>query len=443
MEPCECLQLSDEHCINRTDEICAFIQTFVKIKKYRIFFVFFDRENHLFIKRAKNNYFKGAVIMKKKSLSFILTALMLTACGEKEQKHKSGEQRIQIGNIYENGMIYTAGETKRFLDFTSLETAPLCAVPNCTHSSSSGECLTRVINGTCMLVDDYLYYFTVNGNGGEMLATPDGYELYMESKLMRVSLDCSETETVCTFTDALARTEDTFLLIDDMLYFCAYDPDPKMTETGGYEGYGTSGGYDFLCSINLNTGEYTNYGYFCYVEDEYHAADDSATAKLKFYYKGKIMLRYSFLKEFPEFDENGIPLDDEAFIELWEYYTYEFNPETKEFTKVDYNGTPRFFENGYCIYDDKSPVITVVKDDETYTINGMWQCSIINDKAFDGQHWCNIGDDVIYELDEEYEGYRVVAFHDGKYVLFNNRKAIKLSEEELIENSKVYEEDLK
>ncbi len=385
--------------------------------------------------------------MKKIILSISLAALMLTACGEKKEKPKSDVHRIISGNTYENGMIYNAGtwpnETKRFLDFTSLETAPLCAVPNCTHSSSSSECLTRIINGKCMLVDDYLYYFVTNGQGGlgEMVATPDGYEHRMESKLMRVSLDSSETETVCTFTDSLVRSDDKFLLIDNMLYFITFDPDPKRTENGGYEGFGSSGGYDFLCSININTGEYTNYGYFCYVEDEYPAADASSGARISGYYEGNIMLRYQFLKELPEVDENGISLDDEAIIENWVYYAYEFNPETKEFTKLDYDGTPHFFENGYYIFDDKSPVITVVKDDETYTINGMWQCLIINNKAFDGQRWCNIGENIIYQLDEQYKGYSVVAFHDGKYVLFNNRKAVKLSEEELIANSTICEEE--
>ncbi|MBE6861423.1 MAG: hypothetical protein E7497_00790 [Ruminococcus sp.] len=383
--------------------------------------------------------------MKRKILSMIAAAVMMTvfACSEKKE---SDVHRIISGNTYENGMIYNAGtwpnETKRFLDFTSLETAPLCAVPNCTHSSSSSECLTRVVNDNCMLVDDYLYYFVTNGQGGlgEMVATPDGYEHRMESKLMRVSLDSSETETVCTFTDSLVRSEDKFLLIDNMLYFITFDPDPKYTENGGYEGFGSNGGYDFLCSIKINTGEYTNYGYFCYVEDEYPAADHSGTASMIGYYEGNIILEYSFLKELPEVDENGIPLNEEGYMESWAYYTYEFNPKTKEFTRNAELDHWRFGDDCRVLYDDDSPVATVVKGDETYTIHGMWSCEVINNKVFGDQNkWCNLGEETVYALTEEYKGYSVVAFHDEKYILFNNRKAVKLSEEELIANSTIYE----
>lgn len=386
--------------------------------------------------------------MKKKILSIALAALMLTACGEKKEKPKSDVHLIISGNTYENGMIYNAGtwpnETIRFLDFTSLETAPLCAVPNCTHSSSSSECLTRVVKDNCMLVDDYLYYFVTNGQGGlgEMVATPDGYAHRMESKLMRVSLDSSETETVCTFTDSLVRSEEDFLLIDETMYFITFDPDPKYTENGGYEGFGDGGGYDFLCSININTGEYTNYGYFCYVEDEYPTADASSGARISGYYEGNIILEYSFSKELPEVDENGIPLDDEAIIENWVYYAYEFNPETKEFTRSAELDHWRFSDDYRVLYDDKSPVATVVKGNETYTIHGMWSCEVINNKVFGDQNkWCNLGEDKLYVLNEQYDDYSVITYHDGEYVLFNRRKAVKLSEEELIANSTIFEEE--
>ncbi len=419
---------------------------YVKIKKYEIFFVFFAFENHFFIKRAKHNYFKGAVIMKKKVLSVILTALMLTACGDKKEEKSDRIIFTTYQNVYDNGMIYTAGldanRVTRFLDFASLETAPFCAVPNCTHSISSSECLSRVAGDRPFLVGDSVYFFTMNGNitGGEVIETPEGREFYMETKLMKASLDSSETELICEFNDALARSDGGILLIGDMLYFIAYDPDVQFNETGGAS-WGSGGGYDYLYSVNIKTGEYTNYGSICYVEDEYPAADDSASAQLEGYYDGKLWIGYSFMKEETEIGEDGFPVNNPEFT----HYMFSFDPDVKEYVKTDMPYPSVITEEYYTYRDDKTEKINIISGDKTCT-TGLEYCETIADnKLFwsdlNGCRWCAIGEETAYILNDEYEGYRVIAFHDGKYVLFNNRKAIKLSEEELIESSNIYEEE--
>jgi len=384
--------------------------------------------------------------MKKRILSVILSALMLTACGEKKEEPKELVLFTSYQNVYENGKIYSAGldanRVTRFLDFASLETAPFCAVPNCTHSISSSECLSRVAGERPFLVGDSVYFFINNGNitGGEIIETPEGREFYMESKLMKASLDSSATELVCEFNDALARSDGGILLIGDMLYFIAFDPDVQFDETGGTS-WGGCGGYDYLYSINVKTGEYTNYGSICYVEDEYPAADKSASAQLEGYYDGKLWIAYAFAKEEPEIDENGFPVTNPEFTK----YMFSFDPEVKEYVKTDMPYPNIITEEYYTYRDEETEKVNVISGDKTYT-TGLDYCELIaNNKVFysdlNGCWWCSIGEETVYALNEEYKGYSVVAFHDGKYVLFNNRKAVKLSEEELIANSTIVEEE--
>ncbi len=389
--------------------------------------------------------------MKKRIFSVILAALTLTACGDKtngektsnEEQH-SGVRYICGSGVYDTGMTYSAGQGEhrvtKFLDFNSLETAPLCAVPNCTHSMSSSDCLARTSGDSPFLYGDSLFYFKMNGThgSGDMLETPDGLEFVMESKLMRASLDSSETEEVCVFTDALAR-EGMYLILENTVYFIAYDPDPNIDGMGGAS-WGSGGGYDFLCSINLDTGEYTNYGYFCYVEDEYPAADNSSGANLEGFYNGKIMLQYSFMKEIVRNEEGNVAPDETDFT----VYMYEFDPVTKEFSESTLPESA--FMNDRYYVSNESDALTVFSEDKTYTVKNMSYCTdIVNSRlvnyTYENCFWSEIGGDKVYALDGKYKKYEIVAFHDGKYILFNDREAVKLTEEELVENSKIYEEE--
>ena len=379
--------------------------------------------------------------MKKKILSLALAFTMVTGCGEKsKEKEHFFSQTTSYKGVYENGMIYPSGlepnKVQNFLDFTSLKKSVFCAVPNCTHSPSSGECLSRLVGEHPVLIGDSVYYFTVNGahGSGEVVNTPDGPEFVMESKLMRASLDASVTETVCEFTDALIRIWGDYVVLDNMLYFLAYDPDPKFDGMGGAS-WGSGGGYDFLCSVNLDTGEYKNYGSICYVEDEYPSADNSSGANLAGWYDGKLWLTYSFMKEEPIIDVEN---PENSYHPPFTTYTFEFDPETEQYTKRDDMPEPLTIEDGYMIYRETDDgLFKAMKDGkvyETYTNNYE---SVVNGKccssAFEGPaQWVTLGEDTIHTIGGEYEGYYIVAYHDGKYVLFNDKEAVKLTEEELI-----------
>ena len=93
----------------------------------------------------------------KKFLVILLSSsiMLMTGCSNKpdntgnhsENTRDNGIQYISDYSYYNNGVAYAIGDsqnsTKTFLDFDSMERAPLCAVPNCTHNNSS--CLSKNI----------------------------------------------------------------------------------------------------------------------------------------------------------------------------------------------------------------------------------------------------------------------------------------------------------
>ncbi len=383
--------------------------------------------------------------MKKKLISVILSAAMITTTGcsdgKKEEKSPFFSHTTSYRNIYENGMIYVSGSNSnkvvQFLDFNSLNKSVLCAVPNCTHSPSSGECLSKLVGEHPVLIGDSIYFFRVNGSHdiGEIIETPDGPEFFIESKLMKVSLDTSVAETVCEFNDSIPRYLDDIIVIDNLMYFAAFDPDPDIDDTS-VAGWANGGGYDFLCSINLDTGEYTNYGSICYVEDQYPAADNSASARLVGYYEDKLWLSYSFLKDEPVFDkETGDFMSPPEFIT----YTFEFDPETKQYTQSDMPA-PLSIIDGYYIYretDNGASTFMAMKNGVVYNTY-LNSDLILNGKCCEqgfeeASSWVTIGEDKVHTIGGEYEGYYIAAFNDEKYVLINDKhNAVKLTEEELL-----------
>ncbi len=153
-------------------------------------------------------------------------------------------------NTYEDGCIYTIEDgTNYYIDYETLETAPLCALPNCDHTSSS--CISKAAGSCPILYNEYVYYFASDCGIKE---NSDGREFYINSRLMRIRLDSAEAETVAEFHDAVPDTHDSFAIADNILWFQADDMNPKENEFGMIT-YSNAGGKHFLCAVDLNTGK--------------------------------------------------------------------------------------------------------------------------------------------------------------------------------------------
>ena len=235
-----------------------------------------------------------------KNLLFILVLTILSSafvsCADDTTQISSTGSADNIsyieayGDFYQNGLIYQPLSKKTmFLDFDTMKSVTMCSMPNCNHTISS--CLGMKLEPSPVMYDNYAYSFTANT---KIIETPDGEELSINSSLQKVSLSNSEFETVCKFTDCTPRIREGYVLCNNLLYFIGYDENPHKDDYGGIS-YTNVGGEDYLCCINLDNGDYKNYGLICCVEDQYPTADTSGSAKLLGCYENKIYIGYSFL----------------------------------------------------------------------------------------------------------------------------------------------------
>ena len=101
--------------------------------------------------------------MKKRILSIALAMTMLAGCsdGKKEKAPEETKPIFFSSNrcSYGNGVVF-GYENATYLDFDTMEKAPLCAMPNCVHDN--GSCLARIIGAQPVFYNDYVYYFTSN-----------------------------------------------------------------------------------------------------------------------------------------------------------------------------------------------------------------------------------------------------------------------------------------
>ncbi len=366
--------------------------------------------------------------MKKRV--FIITiafAVALAGCGKKENNtEKESAPRFITTNAvyYKNGVVY-GEEPASFLDFDTMEKAPLCAVPNCTHTVSS--CLAQMVGAEPIFYNNYIYYFT--SNNGDVRETPDGKEFYIESKLMKASLESSETEVVCEFTDcAPPQMFGDYVLNGSELYFVGDDLNPYMDEYGGGS-WGSSGGYHFLCSINLDTGEYTNYGSIYDGDKEYEFADNSSGANITGIYNDTMYIGYGFIKEEPP--ENADFSDN-----YWTFLSFEFDFGTKTWTESELPFSRYMNNDTYTYYNNEEKQLHVIHENRELVIDSEYtitQMSEFNGKLFIPEEgkWYDLSDSSEHSMGK-YKEYDVVGYHDGCYILIKGGRTAKITEDELL-----------
>ena len=378
--------------------------------------------------------------MKKRVLSVILSAVMLTAsgCSDKKENTKTDKEVSPIFMAYNsvhynNGVVF-GRDTATFLDFETMEKAPLCAVPNCTHDNSS--CLAEIVGRIPVFYKDYIYYFT--SNNGDVRTTPEGYEFFIESKLMRASLESSETEVVCEFTDCAPTPPSQgypgYVLYGNELYFTGDDLCPTGDKNTGY-GWGTSGGYHYLCSINLDTGEYTNHGSIYDGDKQYEAAQYSSGGDISGVYKDTMYIDYAFMKEIP-------PDDAETKLRAlnFTYMNFEFDFETKTWKESPLPYSRYMNNDTYTYYDRDAKQLHVIHDKGELIIDSENEITTLSEfggKLFipdtinsENGKWYDLSDNSEHSMGK-YSGYEAVGYHDGCYILIKGGRNVKLTEEEL------------
>lgn len=372
--------------------------------------------------------FSGGINMKR-IINIALATILLTGCGSISEIRTEQEPThfYQIGvRDCESGAVYdvtsnTMGSTAMFLDYATMKTLPLCAIPNCTHTGS--DCLAKVAEHP-VVYDGNAYFFTHKEGFEEQKNAKPVYK--MHSALKKASLDNSEVEMLCEFEDAVPRSEETMVISGKKLYFIAYDPDVDEDAFAGGS-WGNVGGYDYLCSVDLVTGEYRNYGTFCYVEDEYPAADKSASAFITGADSGMIYLSYNFMKEAGDVGSGDVP--------EWTKLSYEFDIKSEQYHESELPAALCSRDGIYAWADGdkelhiRKGVSETLIDHEVYT-SGL---DLVNGKLFMFDGWVDTSDMSLHLYkDEESQGLTGLAFFDGCYIMRSgNNTFSKLTEEEL------------
>ncbi len=369
----------------------------------------------------------------KKLLVLFLSITALVGCDKNTKPTSSPNSTINnsvssdncryirpYADYYENGVIY-GEDVAMFLDFDTMEKSKLCAVPNCTHDN--GTCLAYTVGNAPVLYNGYIYYFMSNPHVEE---DSNGRKLVHDSMLMKASLDSSETEVFSKFSDSTpsATVNYGYQLVNNMLYFVGNDLNPTTDEYGVLS-YSNSGGCHYLCSINLDTGEYKNYGSIYDGDKQYDFADNSSQANIGGWYNGKLYVVYGFIKEKPPEDATDV----------YTFHNFEFAPETQTLTE---SSLPRasYMDNDTYVYCDKSKnEATVIDKGKTNTIpdcNASYVfTTICNNKLFTHDSWYDISDFSKHSLGKQSEFYSVT-YYKEKYIFIKGGKITSLSEDELL-----------
>ena len=362
-------------------------------------------------------------------VTIIISFALFVSCSNKkiEEIENSGLQYASlISNTYNEGMIYGSNPLM-YLDFKTMESSVLCAKPNCDHKSS--DCVAMEAGECPIIYNEYLYFFE-STQGLEELGNGKR-EFRINSKLCRISLDSSEKEELVSFTDCVPRDYDGWIINDNVIWFTGDDMNPTLDEYGAVE-YGNAGGTHFICSIDLNTMKYTNYGSVYDDDKRYEASSNTSSAQIKGFYNSKIMIRYEFAKEYP-------PMQPDEDFDYRDYLTelmFEFDTETKTIESSELYQPAYVDEDTYVYSNYKQGTTHVIDKDKEYILDcdADLNAKVFNNKLFIDipNEWYDLNDGSKHTFGK-YDDYFISAYYDNCYILNkNNTEFIKLTEKELL-----------
>lgn len=197
-------------------------------------------------------------------IMFLVSLISFTGCEKRSDYSIETPQEgifSQSKNLYNNGLIYINGNMAKFLEYKTLTDTVLCNKPNCNHKS--GDCIAQIATNSGggstppIVYNDNVYFFTSVEN---IVDSEDGRSssFDIQCKLHKINLHTGESKIVCTFTGMESRTSSNVFLKDEILYFIANNGSIQTSSGAWY--YFSTAGLQYFCSINLENGEYKNYG---------------------------------------------------------------------------------------------------------------------------------------------------------------------------------------
>ncbi len=375
--------------------------------------------------------------MKKIAYYAIAMLFALSSCNSKnETKNILIESNDNIfvaeyADNYKNGRIIggnSEGNTdapSMYVDYNTMEKTILCSKPNCTHKNS--ECPAKVIGTAPILTENNICFFDCSY--GVVEKKSGKRELEINSKLCKLSLDTSEIETIVEFNDCVPDNSRGFVLNDNKIYFTGDDLDPTSDEYGGIF-YSNIGGTHYLCSIDLKTGEYTNYGSIYDDDKKFEGAKSSSSARILGIYDSKLIINYEFSKT-----------NDDAVYGNFTELVFEFDFDSNQWTLSDIPNMPIFVDYDTIVYYDNDIDRCIIIDNGERTeldTGKVTLASIQNNKLFIRDDlnnfalkWYDLSDMSKHHV-KGYDGYMPVSIYNDSYILTRGNNTAKLTEEELL-----------
>ncbi len=379
--------------------------------------------------------------MKKTvSIVSVLSLLFFASCNNKSNNSlpvlstESNQYVAEHYNNYNDGRIIGGfyagnGTLSEFLSYETMESTVLCSKPNCNHNND--ECVAKNIGACPMITQDGIYFF--KSNYGVKEEKNGKRNFYMNSELCKVSLESSEIETISNFKDCVPADTRGYVLHNNTIYFTADDMCPTLDEYGVIS-YSNIGGTHYLCSIELDSGKYTNYGSIYDGDKKLESARASSSAMIMGVYDEKLLVNYEFCKSYEDISE-GI------FTELM----FEFDFDKKNLIESDIPTKPVFVDSDTIVYYDdsiKKCIIIDKSDERELDIEKVTCASVQNNKLFfrDDKNqfalkWYDLSDLSEHNV-KGMNCYMPVCMYNGSYILIIGDKTVKLTEEELLELDK-------
>ena len=366
--------------------------------------------------------------MKKKIICIISALLLIFTCSCDKKKNNLPDSSNDIQyinmlyNICGNGRICALDDVAYYIDHNTMEKVPLCSIPNCTHTT--GECPAKVIGHTPLLIDNFIYFFNYTDGVNEL--KNGKREIYLNSKLCRISLNSSEVNDIVNFTDCQPCDYNGILLYKNKIYFVANDRNPTEDEYGNIR-TSNIGGNHFICSIDLKTGEYKNHGYIYDKNNLNKTGQNTNSAIIKGIYDSKIYINYSYYENTKIKDENGEPISTTK--------VFEFDPETEKLILSDLPASINYLTGDtYIGYDNniKKTIIFTNGQKSEYDIYPGKFALLFNNKLFYKDKWCDLTNMTVHKFPDNYESFWAIDYYDGYYILVLGNKTVKLTEEELL-----------
>lgn len=372
----------------------------------------------------------------KKIACCTMAMLLLSSCNSKTEENYSLAENYdniyvaEYADNYLNGRIVdgsadgNVNTPAAYVDYNTMEKTILCSKPNCVHNNTS--CPANVMGTAPILTENSIYYFDVSY--GVVEKKYGVKELEIKSRLVKMALDTAEIETIAEFNDCVPDNSRGFILYNNRIYFTGDDFAPTTDEYGGFF-YSNIGGTHYLCSIDLETGEYINYGNI-YDDKMYEGANCSSSARILGIYNSKMIINYEFCKT----------LEDAASANFTEL-VFEFDFDTNQMTLTDIQSIPVYVDSDTIIYNDYDINKCVVIDKGNrfeLDIGEVTLASLLNNKLFvrDDKNnyalkWYDLSDMSEHHV-KDYDGFMPVSIYYESYILTKGNKTVKLTEKDLL-----------